>query len=66
MYCLFCDVHCIVCVYMYTELLPPGGYPIAVNPLNPELIPICYLLELLGAHHFLHVSRISVKSLTLR
>ena len=30
------------------------------NPLNPELNPICYLLALLGAHHFLHVSRIRV------
>jgi len=37
-----------------------------INPLNPELNPICYLLALLGAHHFLHVSRIMVKSLTLR
>ena len=37
----------------------------AVNPLNPELNPICYLLALL-AHHFLHVSRIRVKSLTFR
>jgi transposase len=36
-----------------------------INPLNPELNPICYLLALL-AHHFLHVSRIRVKSLTLR
>ena len=36
-----------------------------VNPLNPELNPICNLLALL-AHHFLHVSRIRVKSLTLR
>ena len=36
------------------------------NPLNPKLNPICYLLALLGAHHFLHVSRIWVKSLTLR
>ena len=36
-----------------------------LNPLNPELNPICYLLALL-AHHFLHVSRISVKSSTLR
>ena len=35
------------------------------NPLNPELNPICYLLALL-VHHFLHVSRIRVKSLTLR
>jgi len=38
----------------------------AINPLNPELNPICYLLALLGAHHFLHVSRIRVKSLTFR
>ena len=37
-----------------------------INPLNPELNPICYLLALLGAHHFLHVSRIMVKLLTLR
>ena len=35
-----------------------------INPLNPELNPICYLLALLGAHHFLHVSRIRVKLLT--
>ena len=37
-----------------------------LNPLNPELNPICYLLALLGAHHFLHVSRIRVKLLTFR
>ena len=36
-----------------------------LNPLNPELNPICYLLALL-AHHFLYVSRIRVKSLTIR
>ena len=36
------------------------------NPLNAELNPICYLLALLGAHHFLHVSKIRVKSLILR
>jgi len=39
---------------------------VTVNHLNAELNPICYLLALLGAHHFLHVSRIRVKSLTLR
>ena len=33
------------------------------NPLKPELNPICSLLALLGAHHFLHVSRIRVKLL---
>ena len=37
-----------------------------INPLNPELNPMCCLLALLGAHHFLHVSRIRVKSLTFR
>ena len=37
-----------------------------VNPLKPELNPICYLLALLGAHHSLHVSRIRVKLLTFR
>jgi len=37
-----------------------------INPLNPELNPICYLLALLEDHHFLHVSRIRVKLLTFR
>jgi hypothetical protein len=36
-----------------------------VNPLNTALNLICYLLVLL-ANHFLHISRIRVKSLTLR
>ena len=36
-----------------------------INPLKAELNPICHLLALLGVH-FLHVSRIRVKSLTLR
>ena len=36
------------------------------NPLNPEINPICYLLALLGAHHFLHVSRVRVKLLTFK
>jgi hypothetical protein len=31
MYCLSCVILCIVCMYMCTVLLPPGGYPIAVN-----------------------------------
>jgi len=39
-------------------------YPI--NPLNPELNPMCSLLALLAAHHFLRISRIRVKSLTFR
>ena len=36
-----------------------------LNSLNPELNPICYFLTLL-AHQFLYVSRIRVKSLTIR
>jgi len=31
MYCLFCVVLYIVCVFVCTEVLPPGGYPIAVK-----------------------------------
>jgi len=36
-----------------------------LNPLNAELNPIFYLLALLRAHHFLHVSRIRVKLVEL-
>ena len=43
-----------------------GNFPSTLNPLKPELNPICYLLALLRAHHFLHVSRIRVKLLTFR
>ena len=46
----------------FSPLFPVGLF----NPLNPELNPICCLLTLLGANHFLHVSRIKFKSLTLR
>jgi len=45
---------------LYTQLINN------INPLKPELNPICYLLALLGAHNFLHVSKIRVKLLTLR
>jgi len=41
-------------------------FPHPINPSKPELNPICYLLALLGAHHFLHVGRIRVKLLTFR
>ena len=42
------------------------SHTVLFNPLKPELNPICYLLALFGAHHFLHVSRIRVKLLTFR
>jgi hypothetical protein len=31
------------------------------NTLNAKLNPICHFLALLGAHHFLHVSRVMFK-----
>jgi len=46
-------------------LKPVNSRTFDINPLNAELNPFCYLLALL-AHHFLRVSRIRVKSLTLR
>ena len=49
---------------LHNEELNNLYYPPNINPLKPELNPICYLLALL-AHHFLHVSRIRVKSLTI-
>jgi len=49
----------------YTDRATRPTYNLSINPLKPELNPICYLLALL-AHHFLHVSRIRVKSLTFR
>ena len=51
------------CSYLETHVRLLGAI---LNPLNAELNPICYLLALLGTHHFLHVSRIRVKSLTFR
>jgi len=35
-------------------------FPKHFSPLNAELNPICHLLPLLGAHHFLHISRVRV------
>jgi len=35
---------------------------LGIKPLNAELNIICHLLELLGAHHILHVGRIRVKT----
>jgi len=53
-------------LYIYSWKIKKNYSQHYINPLKPELNPICYLLALLGAHHFLHVSRIRVKLLTLR
>ena len=53
-------------IYCVNIRFGTAGHEQSFNPLNAELNPICCLLVLVGAHHFLHVSRIRVKSLTLR
>ena len=58
--------HCFFLVWQHWGGCRYRHFAATFNPLNPELNPICYLLALLGAHHFLHVSRIRVKSLTFR
>ena len=64
-HCTFCDETGTSAGCILTKSINVFALNI-VNPLSPELNPICYLLALLGAHHFLHVSRIRVKSLTFR
>jgi hypothetical protein len=46
MYWLFCDVLCIVCVCMCTELLLPGGYPIAVKYIIYHII-YCFIYHII-------------------
>jgi hypothetical protein len=46
---------------LVSSLSLPDTTKKSINPLNAELNPICCLLALFGAHHFLHVSRIRVK-----
>jgi len=59
------QVHYVFLIIQYT--IPGQNVQYTeIDPLKPELNPICYLLALLGAHHFLHVSMIRVKLLTLR
>ena len=58
--------HSYICVLYMPGKQTTLIYFEVINPLNPELNPICYLLALLRAHHFLHVSRIRVTSLALR
>jgi len=60
-----CTIYCTIRWYKLSRTAKLLKSPL-LNPLNPELNPICYLLALLGAHHFLHVSRIRVKLLTFR
>jgi len=59
-------LHPYSCIVLIQDVPGVKVTTLGFNPLKPELNPICYLLALLGAHHFLHVSRIRVKLLTLR
>jgi len=56
---------CVPLIYRMHSGIPSIVFTF-INHLNVELNPICCLLALLGANHFLHVSRIKVKSLNLR
>jgi hypothetical protein len=56
----YCFPGLVLLLFRKLKLLPVVIY---FNPLNAELNPICHLLTLLGAHHILHFSRISVKLL---
>ena len=66
-YPMFCGTHRLMIVFTRTCLFSTNwsrrtkSTSSCFNPLNAELIPICRLLALLGAHHILHVSRIRVK-----
>jgi len=66
--CCFLYTHFVLAAANIVNTFPATGRVLlkTLNPLNPELNPICYLLALLRAHHFLHVSRIRVKLLTFR
>ena len=44
------------CSTLHVSVIEGADYP-----LNDELIPICHLQALLGAHHILHFFRIMVK-----
>jgi len=50
--------------WMCLSQFPPSHPFSTINPLKAELNPICHLLALLGAHHFLHVSRIRVNKIS--
>ena len=59
MHCLFCDVLCIVCVYMCTELLPPGGYPIAVKYIISYIIS-CIISYTISYHIYIYEIKAAV------
>jgi len=66
-YFIFSDPEIMVCDLRTCRVLRFGvNGDNCINTLNHELNPICYLLALLGDHHFLNVSRIRLKLLTFR
>ena len=52
--------------YLRYQPLHQVFLPIQINPLNAELNPIRHLLALVGAHHFVHFSRIRVNPLNTK
>jgi hypothetical protein len=47
-------------MYIHQHNVDGSWFTLTIKPLNADLIPICHLLALLGAHHILHVSKIRV------
>ena len=45
--------------------MPSSDITYCINPLNAELNPIRHLLAMVGARHFVHVSRIRVNPLNV-
>jgi hypothetical protein len=62
----FRNVSCNTKIFLNVLKCGDNFYRLYINPSNAELNPISHLVALLGVHHFLHVSRMRVKSLTLR
>ena len=61
-----CHIFTVCVLYFHIRFEVLTALLLKINPLNPELNPICHLLALLGADHFLHFSRIRAKLLTFR
>jgi len=43
----------------------PEVFIVNINPLNTQLNSICHLLALLGAHHILYISRVTVNAVSV-
>jgi hypothetical protein len=62
MFCLFCVVPSIICVYMCTEQLPPVGYPVAVKYISNIIYKIIHqVYKLCDSSHITDIRIVSVE-----